>query len=146
MNLAREALSKARPDLLTWELARSVSRANGNFDIIAKMIGKGGRVENLWQHGDHGEHNLSVFTVRNLPGTYTAHMYGMDKTNMSFDDRVNSLGYGYSDPPDNRKVKEIEYDPVKIRAEQIEQQRAQAREIERGQEQSKDRGDYGYSR
>jgi len=32
------------------------------------------------------------------------------------------------------------------RVAEIEQQQAQAREIERGQEQSKDRGDYGYSR
>ena len=143
MNSAREALRKTQPDLLTWELARSVSHANGNFDMIAKMIEQGGRVEKLWQHGEPGEHNFSVFSVRNLPGTYTAHMDGMGKTSLSFDDRVNSLGYG--DPPDSSNVKEIEYDPIKIRAEEIEQQRAQAREIERGQKQSRDRGGYGHS-
>jgi AAA domain len=144
MNTAREALRKVQPDLLTWELARSVSHSNGNFQIIAKMIEQGGRVENLWQHGGHGEHNLSVFTVRNLPGTYTAHRHGMDKTSMSFDDRVNKLGY--SDPPDSSKVKEVEYDPIEIRAEQMQQERAQARQIEQGQEQSRDSGGYGYSR
>ena len=95
------------------------------------MIEQGGRVEKLWQHGEPGEHNFSVFSVGNLPGTYTAHMHGMDRTSLSFDDRVNSLGYG--DPPDSSKVKEIEYDPIRIRAEQIEQEQAQAREIERGQ-------------
>jgi conjugative relaxase-like TrwC/TraI family protein len=144
MNIAREALSKVQPDLLTWELARSVSRVNDNFEIVAKMIEQGGRVGQLWQHGESGEHNLSVFTVRNLPGTYTAYKEGMDKTSMGFDERVSSFGYG--DPRDSSRVKEIEYDPIKIRAEQIEQQRAQDRQIERGQEQGKDRGGYGYSR
>jgi hypothetical protein len=119
-NVAREALSKVQPDLSTWDLACSISHTNGNFDIIAKVIEKRGQVGDLWQYGEPGEHNFSVFTIRNLPGTYTAHMYGMDKTSMSFDDRVNSFGYGYSDPPDSRKVKEIEYDPVKIRAEQMQ--------------------------
>lgn len=110
---------KVRPDLLSWELARSVSHSNGNFQIIAKTIEQRGRVGKLWQRGDHGEYNVSVFTVRNLPGTYTAHMYGMGKTGLSFDNRVNWFGYG--NPPDSRKVKEIEYDPIKIRADQIEQ-------------------------
>jgi len=57
---------------------------------------------------------------------------------LSFDDRVNSFGYG--DPPDSKRVKEIEYDPVKIRAEQIEQQRAQASETKQRQAQNIDRG------
>jgi hypothetical protein len=139
MNIAREALKKTQPDLLTWELVRSVSHSNGNFDAIAKTIEQGGRVGKLWQYGEPGEHNMSVFTIRNLPGTFTAHADGIDRTSMSFDDRINSFGYG--DPPDSRKVKEIEYDPAKIRAQQLEQQRAQAREIER---QAIDKGhDYG---
>jgi len=71
-------------------------------------------------------------------------MYGMHKTSLSFDDRVNWWGYG--DPPGSSSVKEIEYDAVKIRAEQIEQERAQARQIERGHEQGIDRGGSGYSR
>jgi hypothetical protein len=137
-DIARGALSKVQSDLLTWELARSVSNINGNFDIIAKMIEQGGRVGKLWQYGERGEHNLSVFTIRNLPGTFTAYSEGIDRTRWSFDDRVNSFGYG--DPPDSTKVKEIEYDPVKIRAEQIEQQRAQARETEQRQAQNIDRG------
>jgi Ti-type conjugative transfer relaxase TraA len=143
-NIAREALSKVQSDLSTWELARSVSRSIGNFDAIAKTIEQGGRVGKLWQYGEPGEHNISVFTIRNLPGTFTAHAGGIDRTSMSFDDRINSFGYG--DPPDSKKVKEIEYDPIKIRAEQIEQQRAQARQMERSQEQSRDGKDYGYSR
>jgi hypothetical protein len=114
------------------------------------MIEKGGWVENLWQHGGHGEHNLSVFTVRNLPGIHTAYLYGMDKTGLSFGDRVNWFGYGYGDPPDSKRVTEIEYDPAKIRAAQIEQQRAQAqaREIEQSQRQEIDKGhEYsGFSR
>ena len=43
------------------------------------------------------------------------------------------------------KVKEIEYDPIKIRAEQIEQEGVQTREIERGQGQGRDRGGQGFS-
>lgn len=70
----------------------------------------------------------------------------MDKTSLSFDDRVNWLGYGYSDPPESRRVKEIEYDPIKIRAEQMERELAQLRQVERGQEQGKDRDGYGYPR
>lgn len=143
-NIAREALSKVQADLLTWELARSVSHANGNFDIMAKMIQQGGRVEKLWMHGGPGEDNLSVFKVRNLSGTYTAYQDGIDKTSMGFDDRISLFGHG--DPKDSRRVKEIEYDPIKIRAEQIEQQRAQVRQVERGQEQNKDSHDYGLSR
>jgi len=143
MNIAREALRKTQPDLLTWELARSVSHSNGNFDIIGKMIEQGGRVEKLWQHGEPGQHNFSVFSVRDLPGTYTAHMHGMDKTSLSFDDRVNLLGYG--DPPDSSNVKEIEYDPIKVPAEQIEEERAQVPQIERGQVQGKNRGGQGFS-
>jgi hypothetical protein len=127
----------------SWALARSVSRSNGNFDIIAKTIEQGGRVEKLWQYGEPGEHNLSVFTIRNLPGTFTAYTEGGARTSMSFDDRINSFGYG--DPRDSRRVGEIEYDPAQIRAQQIERQQAQAREIERSQEHLKiDRGhDYG---
>jgi hypothetical protein len=108
------------------------------------MIEKGGRVEKLWQYGEPGEHNISIFTIRNLAGTFTAHPEGIHRTAWSFDDRIKSFGYG--DPPDSTKVKEIEYDPVKIRAEQIEQQRAQAqaREIDRSQGQEIDKGhDYG---
>jgi hypothetical protein len=145
-NLAREAWDRVQSDLSTWELARSLSNVNGNFSVIAETIQKGARIGNLWQHGEPGEHNFSVFTIRGLPGTYIAHMYGIDHTGMSFDKYVGGLAHGYSDPPDSKRVTEIEYDPVKVRAAQIEQQRAQAREIERGQEQSKDRGDYGYSR
>jgi hypothetical protein len=141
---AREALGKVRPDLLTWELARSVSHSNGNFEIIEKMIGQGGRVEKLWQQGEPGEQNSSVFTVRNLQGTYTAHLEGMEKTKLGFDEMVNRFGYGK--PSDSRKVNEIEYDPIKIRAEQIERQQAQAREIERSQERGRDKGDFGFSR
>ena len=98
---AREALGKMRPDVLTWELARSVSHSNGNFEIIKKMIGQGGRVEKLWQRGEPGEQNLSVFTVRNLQGTYTAHLEGIEKTKLGFDEKVNRFGYG--EPPDSRK-------------------------------------------
>lgn len=137
-DIARVALSKVQSDLRTWELARSVSNVNGNFDIIAKVIGQGGRVGQLWQHGGPGEHNLSVFTIRNLPGTFTAYSEGIERTSMSFDNRVGSFGYG--DPPDSTKVKEIEYDPAKIRAQQIERQQAQAREIERSQGHDIDRG------
>jgi hypothetical protein len=46
----------------------------------------------------------------------------------------NWLGYGHSDPPESRMVKEIEYDPIKIRAEQMERELAQPRQVERGQE------------
>jgi len=143
-DIARVALSKVQSDLLTWELARSVSNINGNFDIIAKMIEQGGRVGKLWQYGEPGEHNLSVFTVRNLPGTFTAYSEGIERTSMSFDNRVNSFGYG--DPPDSQKVTEIEYDPAKIRAAQIERQREQARQVEQSRDQSVDKGDYGLSR
>jgi hypothetical protein len=106
------------------------------------MIEKGGQVEKLWQYGEPGEHNISVFTIRNLPGTFTAHPDGIHRTSMSFDDRINSFGYG--DPPDSTRVKEIEYDPAKIRAQLIERQQAQAREIEQSQGQKIDKGhDYG---
>jgi hypothetical protein len=137
-DIARVALGKVQSDLLTWELARSVNNINGNFDIIAKTIEQGGRVGKLWQYGEPGEHNLSVFTIRNLPGTFTAYSEGIERTSMSFDNRVNSFGYG--DPPDSTRVKEIEYDPAKIRAQQIERQQAQAREIERSQGHDIDRG------
>jgi hypothetical protein len=53
---------------------------------------------------------------------------------------MNSFGYG--DPPDSKRVKEIEYAPVKIRAERIERQRAQARKIKRSQGQAMDRGGF----
>jgi hypothetical protein len=146
-NLAQEALSRVQSNLATWELARSLSNVNGNFDIIAETIQKGARIGNLSQHGEPGEHNFSVFTIRGLPGTYIAHMNGMHHTGMSFDQYVSTLAHGYGDPPDSKKVTEIEYDPVKIRAEQIEQQRAQtqAREIERSQGHDIDR-DGGISR
>jgi hypothetical protein len=121
-----------------------VSHSNGNFEIIEKMIGQGGRVEKLWQQGEPGEQNSSVFTVRNLQGTYTAHLEGMEKTKLGFDEMVNRFGYGK--PSDSRKVNEIEYDPIKIRAEQIERQQAQAREIERSQGRGRDKGDFGFSR
>jgi hypothetical protein len=143
INVAEAALNKVQPHLLSWELARSVSRSNGNFDAITKTIEQGGQVGKLWQYGEPGEHNISVFTIRNLPGTFTAHPGGIHRTSMSFDDRINSFGYG--DPPDSVRVKEIEYDSAKIRAQQIERQQAQAREIERGQEQNIDRGG-GFSR
>ena len=80
-------------------------------------------------------------------------MDGIDHTGMSFDKYVSGLAHGYSDPPDSKRVKEIEYDPVKIRAAQIEEQRTQAlaREIEQRQKegigQRPDGHDYGgYSR
>jgi hypothetical protein len=145
-NLAREAWDKVQSDLSTWELARSLSNINGNFNIVAETIQKGARIGNLQQHGDPGEHNFSVFTIRGLPGTYIAHMNGMHHTGMNFDEYVKRLAHGYGDPPDSKKVTEIEYDPIKARAAQIEEQRtqAQARRIEPNERQEINKGhDYG---
>jgi hypothetical protein len=146
-NLAQDALSRVQSDLSTWELARSLSNINGNFNIVAETIQKGARIGNLQQHGDPGEHNFSIFTIRGLPGTYIAHMDGMHHTGMNFDEYVKRPAHGYGDPPDSKKVTEIEYDPIKARAAQIEEQRtqAQARRIEPNERQkiNKEGHDYG---
>lgn len=145
IGVARNTLRRITPDLLTWELARSaLTQLNGNFQMIETMIRQGGRVERFHLHTAPGEPSLSVFTVRNLPETYTAQKEGIYKTDIGFDDRVKLLGHG--DPPDSTRVKEIEYDPIKIRTAQMQRERTQALQIERSQDQNIDRGGQGYSR
>lgn len=145
IGVARDALRRVTPDLLTWELARSaLTQLNGNFQMIETMIRQGGRVERFHLHTAPGEPSLSVFSVRNLLETYTAQKEGIYKTDIGFDDRVKLLGHG--DPTNSARVKEIEYDPIKIRTAQVQRERAQALQIERSQDQHIDRGGQGYSR
>jgi len=145
IGVARDALGRVMPDLPTWEIARfTLTQLNGNFQIIKAMIPQGGRVERFHLHTAPGEPSLSVFTVRNLTETYTAQKEGIYKTDIGFDDRVKLLGHG--DPPDSTRVKEIEYDPIKIRTAQVQRERTQALQIERSQDQNIDRGGQGYSR
>lgn len=140
INVVRDAFTKIHSDFDTWDLARSVSHSNGNFAIIAKTIERGSRIEKLQQYGEPGEHNLSVFTIRNLPGTFTAHAGGIYVTSRSFEDQVNSFGRGYSAPSDSKKITSIEYDPVKIRAAQTELQQSPSNQIKPAHRHSPDRG------
>lgn len=145
VQIAGNALKKIKPELLTWELARSVSPMNENWYVIDKAIGQGARVERLWTNGVYGEGNRSVFGIRGLAGTYVAHDGGIDHSKRDFSETMNRIRSG-ADLGDTKNVREIEYDHARVMVEERERIRQQSHEQGRGREREPEGYGRGFSR